>query len=154
MLQKIKKINLDQILSLLIVVSFVYTSFYNLLFFELINSPDYEYYFSYIETFFKINEQSNLEQGLIYQFLIALVLVLSESSINGPNVEIYVSNAIHLVNNLVFLIGLLGVNHLLKFYKIKTFDRKLILLLSIFLPFVTQARFHYKPEIFAIAFWT
>ena len=87
MLQNIKKINLDQILTLLIVVSFVYTSFYNLLFFELINSPDYEYYFSYIETFFKINEQSNLEQGLIYHFLIALVLVLSESSINGPNVE-------------------------------------------------------------------
>ena len=81
MLQNIKKINLDQILSLLIVVSFVYTSFYNLLFFELINSPDYEYYFSYIETFFKINEQSNLEQGLIYHFLIALVLVLSDLAI-------------------------------------------------------------------------
>ncbi len=75
MLQNIKKINLDQILTLLIVVSFVYTSFYNLLFFELMNSPDYEYYFSYIETFFKINEQSNLEQGLIYHFLIALVLM-------------------------------------------------------------------------------
>ena len=152
MLQNIKKINLDQILSLLIVVSFVYTSFYNLLFFELINSPDYEYYFSYIETFFKINEQSNLEQGLIYHFLIALVLVLSESSINGPNVEIYVSNAIHLVNNLLFLIGLLGTNKLLKFYSVKSTDRKLFILLSIFLPFVMQARFHYKPEIFAIAF--
>ena len=152
MLQNIKKINLDQILTLLIVVSFVYTSFYNLLFFELINSPDYEYYFSYIETFFKINEQSNLEQGLIYHFLIALVLVLSESSINGPNVEIYVSNAIHLVNNLLFLIGLLGTNKLLKFYSVKSTDRKLFILLSIFLPFVMQARFHYKPEIFAIAF--
>ena len=152
MLQNIKKINLDQILSLLIVVSFVYTSFYNLLFFELINSPDYEYYFSYIETFFKINEQSNLEQGLIYHFLIALVLVLSESSINGPNVEIYVSNAIHLVNNLLFLIGLLGTNKLLKFYSVKSTDRKLFILLSIFLPFIMQARFHYKPEIFAIAF--
>ena len=152
MLQSIKKINLDQILTSLIVVSFVYTSFYNLLFFELINSPDYEYYFSYIETFFKINEQSNLEQGLIYHFLIALVLVLSESSINGPNVEIYVSNAIHLVNNLLFLIGLLGTNKLLKFYSVKSTDRKLFILLSIFLPFVMQARFHYKPEIFAIAF--
>ena len=152
MLQNIKKINLDQILTLLIVVSFVYTSFYNLLFFELINSPDYEYYFSYIETFFKINEQSNLEQGLIYHFLIALVLVLSESSINGPNVEIYVSNAIHLVNNLLFLIGLLGTNKLLKFYSVKSTDRKLFILLSIFLPFIMQARFHYKPEIFAIAF--
>ncbi len=152
MLQNIKKINLDQILTSLIVVSFVYTSFYNLLFFELINSPDYEYYFSYIETFFKINEQSNLEQGLIYHFLIALVLVLSESSINGPNVEIYVSNAIHLVNNLLFLIGLLGTNKLLKFYSVKSTDRKLFILLSIFLPFVMQARFHYKPEIFAIAF--
>ncbi len=152
MLQSIKKINLDQILTSLIVVSFVYTSFYNLLFFELINSPDYEYYFSYIETFFKINEQSNLEQGLIYHFLIALVLVLSESSINGPNVEIYVSNAIHLVNNLLFLIGLLGTNKLLKFYSVKSTDRKLFILLSIFLPFIMQARFHYKPEIFAIAF--
>jgi len=152
MLQNIKKINLDQILTLLIVVSFVYTSFYNLLFFELINSPDYEYYFSYIETFFKINEQSNLEQGLIYHFLIALVLVLSESSINGPNVDIYVSNAIHLVNNLLFLIGLLGTNKLLKFYSVKSTDRKLFILLSIFLPFIMQARFHYKPEIFAIAF--
>ena len=106
----------------------------------------------FIETFFKINEQSNLEQGLIYHFLIALVLVLSESSINGPNVEIYVSNAIHLVNNLLFLIGLLGTNKLLKFYSVKSTDRKLFILLSIFLPFIMQARFHYKPEIFAIAF--
>ena len=152
MLQNIKKINLDQLLTFLIVVSFVYTSFYNLIFFELINSPDYKYYFSYIETFFKINDQSNLEQGLIYHFLISLVLVLSESSINGPNVDIYISNAIHLVNNLLFLIGLLGANKLLKFYSVKSIDRKLFILLSIFLPFVMQARFHYKPEIFAIAF--
>ena len=152
MLQNIKKINFDKLLTFLIVVSFIYTSYYNLLFFQLINSPDYEYYFSYIETFFNINEQSNLEQGLIYHFLIAIVLVLSESSINGPNVDMYISNAIHLVNNFLFLIGLLGANKLLKFYSVKSTDRKLFILLSIFLPFVMQARFHYKPEIFAIAF--
>jgi len=148
----IKKFNKNKFLTLLIVVSFLYTSFYNLIFFELSNSPDYDYYFSYIETLFNINPETNLDQGLIYHFLISIILAISEKSINGPNFQIYVSNAIHLVNNLVFLIGLLGLNHLLKFYKIKTFDRKLILLLSIFLPFVTQARFHYKPEIFAIAF--
>lgn len=152
MLQNIKKFDLDKLLSLLIAASFVYSSFYNLLFFELNNSPDYEYYFSYIETFFNVNEKTNLEQGLIYHFLIALVLVLSESSINGPNVEIYISNAIHLVNNTLFLIGLIGTNKLLKYYSIKSLDRKLFILLSIFLPFVMQARFHYKPEIFAIAF--
>ena len=64
----------------------------------------------------------------------------------------YISNAIHLVNNLLFLIGLLGTNKLLKFYSVKSTDRKLFILLSIFLPFIMQARFHYKPEIFAIAF--
>ena len=152
MLQNIKKFDLDKLLSLLIVASFVYSSFYNLLFFELNNSPDYEYYFSYIETFFNINEKTNLEQGLIYHFLISLVLVLSESSINGPNVDIYISNAIHLVNNMLFLIGLIGTNKLLKYYSIKSVDRKIFILMSIFLPFVMQARFHYKPEIFAIAF--
>ena len=148
----LKKFDFDKLLSLLIVASFVYSSFYNLLFFELNNSPDYEYYFSYIETFFNINEKTNLEQGLIYHFLISLVLVLSESSINGPNVDIYISNAIHLVNNMLFLIGLIGTNKLLKYYSIKSVDRKIFILMSIFLPFVMQARFHYKPEIFAIAF--
>ena len=53
---------------------------------------------------------------------------------------------------MLFLIGLLGANKLLEFYNVKLTDRKLFILLSIFLPFVTQARFHYKPEIFAIAF--
>ena len=53
---------------------------------------------------------------------------------------------------MLFLIGLLGTNKLLKFYSVKSTDRKLFILLSIFLPFIMQARFHYKPEIFAIAF--
>lgn len=152
MLQNIKKIKFDNLLAFLIVVSFIYSYFYNLLFFDLTNSPDYEYYFSYIETFFKLNEQSNLEQGLIYHFLISFILALSENSINGPNLSVYISNAIHFVNNFLFLIGLLGTNKLLKFYSLKSNDRKLFILLTIFLPFVMQARFHYKPEIFAIAF--
>jgi len=148
----IKKYIREKFISLLIVVSFLYTFFYNLLFFPLENSPDYVYYFSYFETFFKVKEYTNLDQGLIYHFLISLVVSLSENSINGPNVQIYISNAIHLINNLLFLVSCFGVNHLLKFYKVKDRDRHIIILITIFLPFVTQARFHYKPEIFAIAF--
>ena len=64
----IKKFNKNKFLTLLIVVSFLYTSFYNLIFFELSNSPDYDYYFSYIETLFNINPETNLDQGLIYHF--------------------------------------------------------------------------------------
>ena len=152
MLQNTKFLNFEKFLSLLVIFSFSYSVFYNLIFFDLSISPDYEYYISYIETFFNIKESTDLDQGLIYHFLIALVLTISENSINGPNIQIYISNAIHLVNNLLFLIGLIGVNQLLKFYKTKALDRKLIVLATIFIPFITQARFHYKPEIFAIAF--
>ena len=152
MLQNTKFLNFEKFLSFLIIFSFSYSVFYNLIFFDLSVSPDYEYYISYIETFFNIKENTDLDQGLIYHFLIALVLTISENSINGPNIQIYISNSIHLVNNLLFLIGLAGVNQLLKFYNTKAIDRKLIILATIFIPFVTQARFHYKPEIFAIAF--
>ena len=152
MLQNTKFLNFEKFLSFLIIFSFSYSVFYNLIFFDLSVSPDYEYYISYIETFFNIKENTDLDQGLIYHFFIALVLTISENSINGPNIQIYISNSIHLVNNLLFLIGLIGVNQLLKFYKTKAIDRKLIVLATIFIPFITQARFHYKPEIFAIAF--
>ena len=152
MLQSIKNNYHQKLLSFLIIVSFIYSVFYNMLFFRIENSPDYEYYSSYIELFFNIIQVSELDQGLIYHFLISLVLSFSEASINAQNFLIYASNSIHLVNNMFFLIGLFGLNHLLKFYRIDLKDRKLIILLTIFLPFIIQARLHYKPEIVAIAF--
>lgn len=152
MLQSIKNNYHQKILSFLIIGSFVYSVFYNMLFFRIENSPDYLYYSSYIELFFNIVEASELEQGLIYHFLVSLILSFSEGSINAQNFLIYASNSIHLLNSIFFLIGLFGLNHLLKFYRIDSKDRKLIILLTIFLPFIIQARLHYKPEIVAIAF--
>lgn len=150
--QIIKYFNLNRFLNLIIVLSFIYSFFYNLVFFELASSPDYDYYFSYIETFFRISNFTNLDQGLIYHFLVSLILSFSENSLNAQNLEIYISNSIHLVNNILFVISMIGLNYLLKFYNLRNSDRKLIIILTIFLPFLTVARFHYKPEIFAIAF--
>lgn len=153
MLQSIKK-NLKQYYyEALIFAAFIYTTIYQILFFKLELSSDFDYYRSYLDTFYQLQNYTELEQGLSYHFLVSIFLSFSSDYINSQNINFYISNSIHIINNFLFMISLFGVRRLLNFYKISKNNINFLTIFIIFLPFVTHARFHYKPEIFALAFF-
>lgn len=151
MLQSIKKNLKHYYYEALIFAAFIYTTIYQILFFKLELSSDFDYYRSYLDTFYQLQNYSELEQGLSYHFLVSIFLSFSSDYINSQNINFYISNSIHIVNNFLFMISLIGVRRLLNFYKISKDNINFLTIFIIFLPFVTHARFHYKPEIFAIA---
>lgn len=121
------------------------------LMYDITNSPDFNIYIEYLYHFFGLNEQTNIDNGSIYYYLVSIVLTFYEGSYQGNNYLIILNNAVHLLNFVISLIGLLGyyLFFLKKGYKKDSIFISLILL-SIFVPFL-QIKMTMKPEILAFA---
>jgi len=76
-------------------------------------SPDFKAYDDYFEQFYGIIEKTGRENGLIYFFLVTQLSHLLGAFKFFYYPELIVSNAIHIVNGLLYLTGVLGLKNLL-----------------------------------------
>ena len=143
------KISLLYSTILLFVNIYIYSQI-NLMY-DITNSPDFNIYIEYIYHFFGLNEQTNIDNGSIYYYLISIVLTFYDGSYQGNNYLIILNNAVQSLNFVISLIGLLGyyLFFIKKGYKKDSIFISLILL-SIFVPFL-QIKMTMKPEILAFA---
>jgi hypothetical protein len=113
---------------------------------------DFIKYYDYLIYFAGINVEIDYGQGVFYYFLISKRLLSKVDYVDNANLEMILNSAIHEVNFIFFLIGLLGFFFLLKLkqYKTETILASLIILVAF--PQSIYLRSVMKPEIIAFAF--
>ena len=105
----IKKIfNSEKLWLLIFIVSTIVTFIYNNLHYNLSRAPDFQYYVDYISYFYGNMESTTREQGLIYFFLVSLVIKLTKFDFGATGYELILSNGVLVTNYLLYLIGLMG----------------------------------------------
>ena len=114
-------------------------------------SPDFGMYLKYIEYFFGASENTNLDNGSMYFYLLSNLLSQYDGFFSGRNHFSIINNSIHLLNLFLTLISLFG---FYRYFSRKNYTNKSILfgliLLSIFPPLL-QLRLTMKPEILVVA---
>ena len=113
---------------------------------------DYTKYYGYINYFTGIDVDIDYGQGVIYYFLIAKRVLSKVDIVNLSNLEFVLNSAVHEVNFILFLIGLLGFFLFLNFKKYKTETILASLIILVFFPQTIYLRAVMKPEILAFAF--
>ena len=120
----------------------------NYLFYDINDSPDFDKYIIYFDHFFS-NEITNKEHGLMYYYLHSFNYSFFYSDLN--NFNLFIHKSILQVNFYIFIFGIIGYYHLLKFFN---FSLNVIFPTLIFLNFFPPSismRLVYKPEILAFA---
>ena len=148
MVQKLKNIKFE---SLIFFISLLFSANFSKLFYNSYYSPDFEKYVMYIDYFTNRGGSPNLDQGVIYFYIISLFLNNSKNLINPNNQELIYSNAIQNANLLLYVIGLIGLYKLLKIYKYKKNDIYLLFSILNLLPIMFAVRVTMKPEILAFS---
>ena len=134
-----------------IIISNLYLySKFNLLF-DATQSPDFNMYSQYILYFFGLTDQTNLDNGSLYYYLVSIVLSFYDGFYAGNNYLIIFNNAVQILNLVLSFIGLIGLY--LYFIK-KNYKKNSVLLalimLNFFPPFL-EMKVTMKPEIFVFA---
>tara|TARA_Y100000816_G_scaffold158144_1_gene112932 strand:+ start:1543 stop:3198 length:1656 start_codon:yes stop_codon:yes gene_type:complete len=120
----------------------------NYLFYEINDSPDFNKYIIYFDHFFS-NEITNKEHGLMYYYLHSFNYSFFYSDLN--NFNFFIHKSVLQINFYIFIFGIVGYYHLLKFFN---FSLNVIFSTLIFLNFFPPSismRLVYKPEILAFA---
>ena len=120
----------------------------NYLFYDINDSPDFDKYIIYFDHFFS-NEITNKEHGLMYYYLHSFNYSFFYSDLN--NFNFFIHKSVLQVNFYIFIFGIIGYYHLLKFFN---FSLNVIFPTLIFLNFFPPSismRLVYKPEILAFA---
>ena len=120
----------------------------NYLFYETLESPDYDKYSIYLDHFFS-GIQTGKEHGLMYYYLHSFNYSLFFGDLNNFSFNIHKS--IQNMNYYIFLFGLVGYYLLLRFFK---FSKETIFITFIFVNFFPPSismRLVLKPEILAFA---
>lgn len=145
------KINLSIIWAFIFLISTYATYAVNSTHFDITKAADFEYYRDYLYYFFGEIENTNREQGLIYFFLVSLVLKTSNMDFGIYSIFLNISNGVLLTNYLLYLIGLAGLFKLLKLQKISTSNIFFTFVLINFFPPTTYMLLNMKPEILAFS---
>lgn len=120
----------------------------NYLFYEINDSPDFNKYIIYFDHFFS-NEITNKEHGLMYYYLHSFNYSFFYSDLN--NFNFFIHKSVLQINFYIFIFGIVGYYHLLRFFN---FSLNVIFPTLIFLNFFPPSismRLVYKPEILAFA---
>ena len=120
----------------------------NYLFYDINDSPDFNKYIIYFDHFFS-NEITNKEHGLMYYYLHSFNYSFFYADLN--NFNFFIHKSVLQVNFYIFIFGVVGYYHLLKFFN---FSLNVIFPTLIFLNFFPPSismRLVYKPEILAFA---
>ena len=138
----------DKGLLLLFLISLLWLKEINYLFYNINESPDFKKYFVYFDHFF-LNSYTGHEHGLLYYYLHSIHL--NTFFQNQPSLDLALHKSVLDVNFYMFVVGLLGIFKLLKFFK---FSNKSILITLIFLNFFPPSiaiRLVFKPELLAFS---
>ncbi len=112
---------------------------------------DYAKYSNYLDYFLSNQEKTNLEQGLIYFYIIAFFINLFTARLNAENAEYIFSLGIQVGNFYIFIIGLIGLYLLLKLFNYHEKYIFLCLSLVCFFPQTISLLVTFKPEILAFS---
>ena len=113
------------------------------------DSPDFIYYFSFLESNFGVLNQPLSEQGFMFYDLHSYYFYLRNFNFNSETFFIYLSKSVQEMNFILYLIGSLGIYQLLKIFKYNKIQIFTSLILINFLPISVAQRIVLKPEIFA-----
>ena len=123
MIKLIKKVDINFIIFLISTfISYSWSNFY----YDSTVNVDFSKYYDYINYIFGLDVNIDYGQGLLYYFLISLVLSNYIEMINFSNLNIVISNSVFLINFLLYVVGLIG---LYKLLLIKTFPKKIFIFL-------------------------
>ena len=150
MIKLIKKVDINFIIFLISTfISYSWSNFY----YDSTVNVDFSKYYDYINYIFGLDVNIDYGQGLLYYFLISLVLSNYIEMINFSNLNIVISNSVFLINFLLYVVGLIG---LYKLLLIKNVSKKNIYLSFTclnFFPPILLARSVMKPEILGFCFF-
>ena len=131
-----------------LIVSVLVIKELNLLFYNTLDSPDFNKYIVYLQHFFD-GQITNKEHGLMYYYIHSLNYSIFYSDLN--NFEFFIHRSIQNVNFYIYIIGLIGYYFLLQYLN---FSNKTIFATFIFINFFPPSismRLVFKPEILAFA---
>ena len=146
----IPKNKVDFVYLLVLIVSLVWLKEMNYLFYNMLESPDFEKNYVYLEHFFT-ESTTGKDNGLMYYFLQSLNYSNFYGELN--NSKLFLDQSIQQMNFYIFIFGLLGYYLL---FEIFNFSKRTIYLTLIFINFFPPSialRLVFKPEILAFAFF-
>ncbi len=152
MINKLKKFlfqnKLESFNLLILILSVFWLKEINYLFYDSLQSPDFDKYIVYFDHFFS-NQTTNKEHGLMYYYLHSLNYSFFYSDLN--NFDLFIHKSIQEVNFYIFLFGLFGYYFLLRSMNFSLNVIFPTLLFINFFPPSISMRLVYKPEILAFA---
>jgi len=152
MFNKLKKFlfqnKLESFNLLILILSVFWLKEINYLFYDSLQSPDFDKYIVYFDHFFS-NQTTNKEHGLMYYYLHSLNYSFFYSDLN--NFDLFIHKSIQEVNFYIFLFGLFGYYFLLRSMNFSLNVIFPTLLFINFFPPSISMRLVYKPEILAFA---
>ena len=119
----------ETILFIIFSASLVWLKEINYLFYDTLDSPDFEKYSIYLDYFFT-GEQTGKEHGLMYYYLQSLNYSIFYGDLQ--NIDFNIHKSIQNMNFYIFLFGLVGYYLLLRFFN---FSKQTILITFIFINF-------------------
>lgn len=118
----------------------------NYLTYDIIQSPDFEKYYRYLEFYSGNLESVELEQGHLYFFVIFISNVLIEGNLDFPSLGYSVNAGIYFGNSLIVLFGFFGLKKYLS-NKFSMNNIYLVFTTICFIPPLFALRSTMKPEI-------
>jgi len=135
---------------LALILSLLWLKEMNYLFYNMLESPDFNKNYVYLEHFFS-ESTTGKDNGLMYYFLQSLNYSNFYGDLN--NSKLFLDQSIQQMNFYIFIFGLLGYYLL---FELLNFSKKTIFLTLIFINFFPPSialRLVFKPEILAFAFF-
>ena len=123
--------------------------------YEIVYSPDFEKYFIYFEYFNGTVENTGLEQGSLYFFIVYFFTVTIGLFSTGITNFSLLNITVLFSNFIIYFIGVLGLKNLLNNYGFESKYIYLSLTVLNFLPTSLQLRMTFKPELlgFTLIIW-
>ena len=156
MIKKIfKKIEIINYWFICLLISIYFSFLIGEFFYDSIYSPDFSKYKIYMDYFQGNNEKTYLEQNLSYFFIQSFIFSLQNEKLFDYNFNALLDSSIFMTNNLLYIIGLIGIYKMLLNFNFKKNDILISLTLLNFFPPVLGMRMIFKPEIvvFALIPW-
>ena len=123
----------------------------NFLFYNSLDSPDFDTYSIYFEYLFNNINNTGREQGLLYYYLQSWYYYFFANGSADSNLYTLLHKSIQEFNFVLFIIGLLGIYRILIIFKFSKLSIFLTLMTLNLIPLSVALRIVFKPEILTFA---
>jgi len=146
------KINKSKVILTSVLLFFIYLiKELNFLFYNSLDSPDFDKYSVYFEYLFSNTNTTGREQGLFYYYLNSWYYYFFAETSADSNLYALLHKSIQEFNFILFIIGLLGIYKILRLFKFSNLSIFFTLMLLNLLPLSVALRIVFKPEIITFA---